>query len=580
MKRIRATLGVWPLAVVGLMAAIIACSQETFAPLPAPPRPTAPVPPPPQITPPPPTAPAVDTRPVAPPAGTLTVALQSIGDENLDPSMSSRSDLLSSGHMYDFLLGAKPDGKLSASMGALDSFEISPDAKTYTLWLRKGMRWHDGVEVTSADIEFSIAHYARTESNCEGCVRSMKWDVEQVKVVDRYTARIHLNAADVFFLRNFGPVDGDMPLLPKHHWEKAGDKGLAENPLGSGPWKFVRISPGQSIEYEANLDYWDKERVPGFSRLRLIEVPDAEERVTMLKAGEVDMAVLRPAGSAFSPELVQADVSTLKEDGFSIQGPKYVTNAVLRFFMSYDPAYLTSKLEFRKALILGLDLKSLVEETYPPEVATRRAGAPMTTPSTIGYDAALPPYPYDPDLAKEWLRESGYDGEIVRLFSIATFGLPEMHDLNEMMAEQWRRIGVNVELIKTDYAEIEERMYPRPQQFQDVGPAPLFHGADYRPQPGFGTLIKRYMSSDKSSMMAYPDPEKGDRILAELAALGDPEQRDKKVRELGREWYEEYWAAPVLWRHEVYGLSPRLEGWQPTNGTSLDLHLETVRPIP
>ena len=78
--------------------------------------------------------------------------------------------------------------------------------------------------------------------------------------------------------------------------------------------------------------------------------------------------------------------------------------------------------------------------------------------------------------------------------------------------------------------------------------------------------------------MAYHDLEKGDRIYDEVSALVEPATRDQRLRELNRELYEEYWAIPIVWRHEVYGLSPKVEGWEPTDGTSSDLRLETLRP--
>ena len=390
----------------------------------------------------------------------LRVALPSFGPEALDPSMDSQAGLQYHGHMFDHLLGATPDGKLSTQVGALERWEISPDAKTYTLTLRKGMTWHDGVEVTSADLEFSMAYYSREAATCGGCA-ALKSALDQIELVDRYIVKLNLKEPDVVFMHNLGPVEGDMPLLPKHYWEKVGDTGLAENPLGSGPWKFAERSLGQFIEYEANTDYWNPERVPGFDRLRLIQVPDAAKRVAMLRSGEVDMSILMPS-----------DVGPLKEDGFIIQGPRYVTPTTLRFFMSYDSAYLTSRLEFRKALVLAMDMQSIVEAVYPSEVASLATGSPMFSPVTDGYDPVLPSYPYDPDKAKVVLQEAGYNGETIYLFSLAAYGLREMLQLNGLIAEEWRQARVGVRIIPTDFLPVLARYVARPQQFEDVAPAP------------------------------------------------------------------------------------------------------------
>ena len=561
MKRIRATLGVWPLAVAGLLVAVIACSQETFAPPPAPPRPTAPVPPPPLITPAP---PALGAGPTVPAAETLRVALASFGEEVLDPSLDGQPGLLYHGHMYDHLVGAGPDGRLNAAYGLLESWQPDQTGQVYTLTLRRGMKWHDGVEITSADLEATLGHYIGEKASCPGCA-ALETKEARIEVVDQHSVRLHLKGPDVVFMHVLGPLVGDVPLLPKHHLEKVGAEGFAQSPMGSGPWKFVKRTAGVSVEYEANTDYWDKSRVPGYQKLVLLLVPDANERLEMLKAGQVEVAQLTPS-----------EVADTKAAGFVVQGPKYVIATTLRFFMSYDPSYLTSKLEFRQALALGMDRRSIVDAIYPQDAAAVGT-APLFGPITDGFDPEVRPYPYDPEKARTLLAEAGYKGEQVDLFSIAAYGLTGMPKMNDLIVEDWRQIGLNVKLIATDFGSVFARYNERPQQFDDVAPAPVFHGA-FPNHPEVVTSIRRYMSNDPGGMLAYHDPEKGDRVYAEMSAVSDAKARDNRLRELSRELYDEYWAVPIVWRHDVFGVSPRLSGWAPTHGTSYDLRLETLRP--
>jgi peptide/nickel transport system substrate-binding protein len=476
--------------------------------------------------------------------------------------------------MFDHLLGANLSGKPDGQLGALASWEVNSSATTYTLTLRKGMKWHDGVDVTSKDIEFMMSYYSRDSAKCGGCT-IIKKAVSDVEIVDSYTARIHLNNPDVIFMNNFDSVDGDMPILPRHYWEKVGDDGFGEKPMGSGPWKFVARSMDEFVEYEANDDYWNPERIPNFDRLRLIKVADATKRVDMLRSGEVDMAMLRPAGEAFSMEVLQEKVEPLKQGGFTIKGPRYITSTVLRFFMSYDDGFYTSNEDFRKALALALDVPSILDAVYSPEVASLATGSAMFSPVDDGYDPSLSHYPYDPEAARSLLKKSGYQGESVYLFSIAAYGLTEMLQLNGLIAEDWRKIGANVRIIPSEYQLVKVRYHSRPQVFEDVAPAPVFHGVDYQTMPSALGLIKRYLGSD--GVLAYHDPGKGDRMFEEVSLLSDPDARKRRLQEINRMLFDEYWAIPILWRHEVYGLSPKLTGWQPTDGTSSDLHFETLR---
>ena len=495
----------------------------------------------------------------------LTVAIPSFGPETLDPSQDSFQGLLYHGHLYDHLIGASEEGRHSPEASLLDSVSVGSDAKSFTLRLRQGMKWHDGREITADDIQFSLGYYTREEAACGVCAL-LQGALDSVTVTDRYTAEIHIKEPNVEFLHLLGPVEGDAPLLPKHHWESEGEAGLAENPIGSGPWKFSERKLGEYVEFEANVDYWDGQRVPAFDKLRLVQVEDAAERLESLRSGRVDMTIID-----------REDVEPLKEDGFSIGGPKYVLATTLLYFMSYDPSYLTSGLNFRKALALGADLEGIVDALYPAELATLASGSPFFSPPIEGYDAGLPPYSYDPTEAQRLLQDAGYDGETVHLLSLAAYGLTEMLDVNEMLVEDWREIGVNVELVNTEFPQMLARWVARPQEFDDLAPAPLIHGA-FPHTSRFNTTVKDYMASGRGGRLAYPELERGDALYQELSGIVDPVEREERLRLLNREAYEEYWAVPVIWRHQPYAFSSNLTGWQPINGTENNLRLETVRP--
>ena len=497
---------------------------------------------------------------------TLRVAIATFGTEVLDPSMDSQTGKNYHGHVFDYLVGAAPEGRLSNRFGVLESWKSGPDAMDYSFVLKRGIRWHDGTEVTADDISFSMSHYSRDGAACTSCTL-LKDSLQRVEVDDRYKATLHLKAPDVTFMARFGPIEGDTPLLPSHHWARVGDEGLGENPLGTGPWKFVNRSAQESIHFEANLDYWDEDRVPGFEVLRLVQVPETANRVALLRTGIVDIS---PVGIG--------KIEPLKREGFTIDGPKNVISTTLRFLMAYDSNYLTSKVQFRKALTVGTDLATIVAATYPREAATLATGSALFNPVLEGFASDLPAYPYDPKLAKQLLEESGYLGETVQLFSLSAYGLLEMPLLAEMIVQDWREIGLAVETVSTQWPLLQGRLLARPQPFDDVAPAPMFHGAAPSNRPG-GVLdgVRRYLAGAEGSLLAYHDTEKGSRLFEEVAGMSDGEARRRWLQELNREMYDEYWAIPTAWHHDVYALSPNLAGWTPTNGTSFDLHLETIR---
>ena len=504
------------------------------------------------------------------PAQVLRVALPTFGAEVVDPSADNQAGQQYYGHLFDYMLGANPNGTPSAELGAIESWTSDADAGQYTLNLRRGLTWHDGTEVTADDVKFSLEHYERASPACAEC-GALDEALERITSVDRYTLNVDLLDPDIAFIDRLGPTQEDVPILPSRHW--AGGEthemtaAFTESPVGSGPWRFAQRVPGEMIEYEANTDYWNADRVPGFSKLRLTLVPDRNNRLAMLQAGIVDMAPFETR-----------DVGALKAEGFQVQGPKYVLETSLRFFMSYDKDYLTSDERFRKALILGMDLPSIIEKVYPPEAATPAGGSPMFSPVAEGYDASLPPYPYDPEQAKALLGDLGYDGQTVNLLSIPVYDQTETPALNALLAQNWQKIGLNVEVVPATYLTVKRRFAARPQEFEDLAPIPVFHGGHVTMPGGIVNAIFRYLVTSPDGLLSYYDMEKGDRIYSEILSIRDVGARQQRLKELNRELYGEYWAAPVVWRHDVWGVRQGLTGWQPTNGMRSHLNFETILP--
>ncbi len=495
----------------------------------------------------------------------LRVVLETFGAEVFDPSMDSFTGLYLHSHMFDYMFGIGSDGRQDIHLGALSKWESKSNGKVFELVLRKDMRWHDGKRVTSKDIQFSVEHYLREESSCAGCP-GLKRDLNEVELIDNLSVRIRLNVPDIVFIARFGPLEGDMPLLPKHHFETVGTVSFNKEPLGSGPWKFTSHLKGESAQFERNLNYWNHKRVPEIHVLELHQVPEEDSRIAMLKSAVVDIVPIGPSS-----------VEKLKDQGFQINGPQNIVSTTIRFLMSYDPSFLTSELDFRKALIYGTDLALNVSTIYPAESATVARGSALFRPFTPGYDSGLEAYPYEPEIAKRLLDGIGYDGETIQLYSLPAYGLMKLPQINEMIADDWRRIGLQVDVIEIDWLSLAAKMQSRPQWFDDSNIISMFQGAaPVRPR-GVLDQMRRYMTDAEGAILAYPDIEKGNRIFSEINGSLETSDREALLKKLNREMYNDFWAIPVLWSHDTYAVSSNLEGWLPTDGVSTDLHFETIR---
>ena len=496
--------------------------------------------------------------------GELRVALQSFSVETLDPSLDNKDGLNYHGHLYDFLVGVYPDGRLDTRYGLLSGWQASPAADAFTLTLREGVTWHDGEAVKSDDVRASLEYYFKDDTTCGVC-GAVKGAVAGVEVVDNDEVVLRLTEPDVVFPGLLAAVEGDIPLLPAHVIE-TDPEALQLSPVGTGPWRFVARTTGESIEYESNDNYWNPERVSIFDTLDISLVPEESQRIALLESKKIDLTPIRAES-----------VTALKNSGFSVDGPKHVLATTVRYFMSYNKDYLTANLEFRKALQLSIDIEEIVASMFPNEAATVATGSALFTPVSPGYVEELPAYPYDPDEARNLLAQSGYTGEPVHLLSLVAYGMSELPSINEMIAEDWQAVGINVELEATEWPAVQPLFQPRPQLFDDYAPAPVIHGAAPARPGGDINAVRRYLGGSESAMLTYFAPDVGDGILHQLQATPDDNDRALVLQALNRRTYGEFWGIPILWRHDTYAMNPTLIGWQPTNGTSSDLRFETIR---
>lgn len=497
--------------------------------------------------------------------GELRVALQSFSAETIDPSSDNKDGLNYHGHLYDHLVGANSDGRLDTRYGLLSGWQVAPTADAFTLTLREGAMWHDGESVTAGDILSSSNYYFREGAACGVC-GNVKAAIDRIEVVDDRTAMVHLTKPDVVFMGLLAPIEGDMPLLPAHVLN-ADPSAIDREPVGSGPWRFVSRTPAVSVKYEANGDYWNLERVSPFDNLSISLVPEEAQRTALLETDKIDLT-----------PITLASFDSVKDRGFSVDGPKNVLSTTLRYFMSYDEDYLTSSLEFRKALALSIDMEEIVTSVFPREAATVATGSALFTPISPGYRDDLPEYPYNPDEARGLLGQSGYEGEEVKLMSLVAYGMSEMPRINELIVEDWQSIGINAQVVPTEWPAVQPLFQASPQMFDEFAPAPVLHGAAPARPGGDINDVRRYLSGAEGAMMTYFAPHVADGILNQLQVTSDDEDRALVLQALNRRTYGEYWAIPILWRHDTYAVNPTLTGWQPTNGTSSDLHFETIRP--
>ena len=502
---------------------------------------------------------------MAAPEGTLTVVVPNFGREMLDLGKTSTQDLQYTGHTNEPLIGTAPDGQLAAERGLAQSWTMADDARHFTIILRQGVKWHDGKPFTADDVVFSLGErYVAKDAICTFC--RLLQAVDSVTAKDEHTVEIVLKEPDPSFLAVLSARDGDIRMLPRHNFKAVeGGFEMVGDPVGTGPWKFEAFNRGVDMVLKANTDYWDASRIPDFDTMRLIPRSQASTRLSMVRAGEADMAFVDPRQVI---DARAANLQVLTNRGSSKGG--------LSFYGCWQEQMLCHQQAFREALVRAIDMDAIVKSIYP-EGTGERLTTVYWTEGSLGFDPNLKPYEYDPKRAAELLRQIGYKGTPVKLWSVRTNAMPEAPEIMELVDGYLRASGFKTEVTPMEFGAFRPRYASNPQRWETNYAAHLYLDAG-APRPTVMPALRVGVISQKIGglIQGYWNLPKIDAQWEKLIKLTSLQELDAGLKELNHELYEEFNSYPVALRYEVAVAGPRVKSWSPS-AFGLAWHLETVK---
>jgi peptide/nickel transport system substrate-binding protein len=439
---------------------------------------------------------------------TLVIALDTLGAQVMDPIADTRAPHAHyHAPVWDSLVGFDFE-KGGIGPGVAERWERAADGRSWTFYLRKGQRFHNGDPLTAHDVKFSLERIMLPESISSGAA-ALRRAVDRIDVVDDLTVRVHTKGVIPHFAASLSrAVFMEGTVMPKKYIEAVGTKGFREKPVGSGPWKFVRSVPGDRIEYEAvNYPHW--RGTPQFKRMTLLLVPEQSTRLAMVRTGEAGIASIGPDG-----------IKEARTGGMKIVSVPGTMQAIYQFWGTYRPEAKGQPLtdvRVREALSLAIDRQQLIEHVmakearWPLPFTMYRYSIDVDVPRWEAW--ARTAYRYDPARAKQLLAEAGHpNGFRMTFWNTALPGTPFMIQIGEAVAGFWEKIGVKVEMKTVEWGVFDPMA--RGEQKNLVGTASMYRTAG-RPEPS-----PRYSTSLTS---------KGTQHL-----LGDPKECPGMCQELDR----------------------------------------------
>ena len=278
-------------------------------------------------------------------------------------------------NLFEGLVKATSEGEVEPAVAS--DYQVAEDARSITFTLREGITFHDGSLVTAQDVKYSIERYAQIQGS-----DSAFGDFEELVIIDENTVQINLSKANSEFI-----FELTCAIMPESN-----DAQLNTDPIGTGPFKFVSYTPGESLIVEKYEGYW-KEDCPYLDQVTFKLVSDATTAVYELNAGTLDIYQYLTADEVYSLN----DNFNVLEGNINYVQALFLNNAV-------EPL---NDIRVRQALCYAVDRDLINAMIFDGK--SHIIGTNMIPGAAAYYNSDTETtYSHNIEKAKELLAEAGY----------------------------------------------------------------------------------------------------------------------------------------------------------------------------
>jgi peptide/nickel transport system substrate-binding protein len=438
-------------------------------------------------------------------------------------------------HVYEALLDTDINGIIVPALA--QSWEVSKDGLTYTFRLRRGVKFHNGKEMTADDVLWSANYAMNPKVGATGGTQAE--NIKSVAAIDRSTIRFTLKAPQASFLSRMATLR-PFPVVPRDAIPENAEK-FSTYPPGTGPFAFKEWKPEREIVLTRFRDYWQK-GVPYLDEVVFKPVPDPSVRFASLRAGDLHMIERTPyqfvkkvtTGEATQVKAVPARISGFDRLAFNVVEPPF-NNAKLRLAV----AYAVDKKRYSEGVYWGYG-EPTDQRGYP--------GSP--------WFVKLPPMERDLAKVKSLLKDAG----VGENFEFEILGRKGDEDAYQVLQNQLTTAGFKVKVSVVSSSAYQQRT--RTGEFQSV-----ILGGSLAPDPD-DIYTPEYACEEeavkaKKRRLNYPgycNPEV-DKLLAEAAKITDQKKRYELYSKVARILHDEMPVVNLTLVPRFFTYSEKLKGF-------------------
>ena len=405
--------------------------------------------------------------------------------------------------------------------------------------LREGVYFSNGEEFTADAVVHAVEYLTSAESNTD-VVAQMLDSMVSAKALDSHTVEIFHSRSNILFPREAA----SLRIVAPKHWKELGKQGFAKEPHGTGPFVVTHWKPGKVV-LEAFEKSW---RRPYFKQMEIIAVPEGPQRVQGIISGGLHLIL----GSVPSQ---MRELTQLGHNWLSVPGSGSIVFSLIinpdHPAFSADNKPLTD-IRVRKALNLAIDRESYLSILLDGRTVAPSQPAPK---GSFGYNPNLKPYPYDPEEARNLLKDAGYPNGFDLVFEVVPgASIPNGSAIYQKVAEDLSKIGVKLQL----------KSFSLPQFFNAI------HSGEFKGQ-GFMNDFPTAPQMDALRGMRlhsclWKTPwlcNSNDQALITLA-MSEPnlQTRQKLTEELMAIYHEQAYMLYLFESVDFYGMHGELTGFE------------------
>lgn len=423
------------------------------------------------------------------------------------------------------------DGSLAIIPAIAQSWKGSRDGLSWTFYLRKGVKFHNGREVVADDVVFSFTRILDPKTNSKAAevflkvkgakdfVEGRTKTVQGLRALDRHTVQIELAEASAPFVASL--AIGYAKIVPKEAIEELGPL-FGSRPVGTGPFRFIHWKKDEEIVLEANRDYFAGR--PFLDRLeyRIFPGTPMDKMFANFEKGELE--------DTFIP----AEELERVQDSRRYQFVRRPILGVRFLGVNTMPGPLANRL-VRQAFSYAIDREALARDIQKNRY---KPGYGFLPPGTYGYDPQFRLYSYDPERARTLLAKAGYPGgkglPVFQLWS--SVRPPDVEREHEAIKKYLAQIGIQIELqYNTNWPSFNGQVYE--------GKFPIFRYGWVADVPDPDNFLYRLFHSQSRNNLTRYRNDRVDRILDRARAEQEYLKRIDLYREAERLIIED---APVI----------------------------------